>query len=401
MEAVFMFFCTLLVWLMTPGIALFYGGMVRSKNVLSTAMYSFSSMALISILWVIVGYSLAFAPGNAFIGSFDWTFLHGVGFDANATYSDAIPHILFMMFQMTFAILTVAIISGAFAERMNFAAYLIFIILWSLLVYAPVAHWVWGDGGWLRELGALDFAGGNVVHISSGVTGLVLAIIIGRRKEAENSSPHNLPLALIGGILVWFGWYGFNVGSALTIDNVAMAAFVNTNTAAAAGMIGWVAVEWMVNKKPTMLGTISGAIAGLVSITPGAGFVTVGSSLLIGFIGGAICFWGVFWLKGKVKYDDALDAFGLHGIGGIWGGLATGLFATTKINELGADGLFYGNPGLLLKQAIAIGSTVLFVAVVTTVIIYVIKIFIPIRVNEEQEFKGLDLTLHGEKAYHD
>ncbi|MBC1500332.1 ammonium transporter [Listeria weihenstephanensis] len=401
MEAVFMFFCTLLVWLMTPGIALFYGGMVRSKNVLSTAMYSFSSMAIISILWVVVGYSLAFAPGNAFIGSFDWTFLHSVGFDPNATYSDAIPHTLFMMFQMTFAILTVAIISGAFAERMNFAAYLIFIILWSLLVYSPVAHWVWGDGGWLRELGALDFAGGNVVHISSGVTGLVLAIVLGRRKEAENSSPHNLPLALIGGILVWFGWYGFNVGSALTIDNVAMAAFVNTNSAAAAGIIGWVAVEWLINKKPTMLGTISGAIAGLVSITPAAGFVTVGSALLIGFLGGAICFWAVFWLKGKLKYDDALDAFGLHGIGGIWGGIATGLFATTKINKLGADGLFYGNAGLLGKQLIAIGSTVVFVAIATIIIIYVIKIFIPIRVDEEQEYKGLDLTLHGEKAYHD
>ncbi|WP_430534244.1 ammonium transporter [Listeria rocourtiae] len=401
MEAVFMFFCTLLVWLMTPGIALFYGGMVRRKNVLSTAMYSFSSMAIISILWVFVGYSLAFAPGNAFIGSFDWTFLHSVGFDANATYSETIPHTLFMMFQMTFAILTVAIISGAFAERMNFAAYLIFIILWSLLVYSPVAHWVWGDGGWLRELGALDFAGGNVVHISSGITGLVLAIILGRRKEAENSSPHNLPLALIGGILVWFGWYGFNVGSALTIDNVAMAAFVNTNSAAAAGIIGWVAVEWMINKKPTMLGTISGAIAGLVSITPAAGFVTVGSALLIGFLGGAICFWAVFWLKGKLKYDDALDAFGLHGIGGIWGGIATGLFATTKINELGADGLFYGNASLLGKQLIAIGSTVVFVAVATIIIIYVIKIFLPIRVDEDQEYKGLDLTLHGEKAYHD
>lgn len=399
MESVFMFFCTLLVWLMTPGIALFYGGMVRRKNVLSTAMYSFSSMAIISILWVIVGYSLAFAPGNGFIGSFDWTFLHNVGFAANDTYSDAIPHVLFMMFQMTFAILTVAIISGAFAERMNFSAYLIFIILWSLLVYSPVAHWVWGDGGWLRNLGALDFAGGNVVHISSGVTGLVLAIMIGRRKEADSASPHNLPLALIGGILVWFGWYGFNVGSALTIDNVAMTAFVNTNTAAAAGIIGWGLVEWLINKKPTMLGTISGAIAGLVSITPAAGFVTVPSSLIISFLGGALCFWAVFWLKGKVKYDDALDAFGLHGIGGIWGGIATGLFATTKVNEAGADGLFYGNASLVVKQLIAIGSTVAYVAVATALIVVIIKLFLPIRVNEEQEYKGLDLTLHGEKAY--
>lgn len=399
MESVFMFFCTLLVWLMTPGIALFYGGMVRRKNVLSTAMYSFSSMAIISILWVIVGYSLAFAPGNGFIGSFDWTFLHNVGFATNDTYSDAIPHVLFMMFQMTFAILTVAIISGAFAERMNFSAYLIFIILWSLLVYSPVAHWVWGDGGWLRNLGALDFAGGNVVHISSGVTGLVLAIMIGRRKEADSASPHNLPLALIGGILVWFGWYGFNVGSALTIDNVAMTAFVNTNTAAAAGIIGWGLVEWLINKKPTMLGTISGAIAGLVSITPAAGFVTVPSSLIISFLGGALCFWAVFWLKGKVKYDDALDAFGLHGIGGIWGGIATGLFATTKVNEAGADGLFYGNASLVVKQLIAIGSTVAYVAVATALIVVIIKLFLPIRVNEEQEYKGLDLTLHGEKAY--
>ncbi|WP_099221096.1 ammonium transporter [Listeria costaricensis] len=401
MESVFMFFCTLLVWLMTPGIALFYGGMVRRKNVLSTAMYSFSSMAIISILWVTIGYSLAFSPGNGFIGGFEWSMLQQVGFAPNDLYSDAIPHILFMMFQMTFAILTVAIISGAFAERMNFVAYLLFIILWSLLVYTPVAHWVWGDGGFLREMGALDFAGGNVVHISSGVTGLVLAIMIGRRKEADTASPHNLPLALIGGILVWFGWYGFNVGSALTIDNVAMAAFVNTNTAAAAGIIGWCAVEWLINKRPTMLGTISGAIAGLVSITPAAGFVTVPSAMLIGFLGGAICFWGVFWLKGKVKYDDALDAFGLHGIGGIWGGIATGLFATTKINPAGADGLFYGGASLLFKQLAAIGITIVFVAIMTALIVMIIKLFVPIRVNEDQEFKGLDLTLHGEKAYQD
>lgn len=401
MESVFMFFCTLLVWLMTPGIALFYGGMVRRKNVLSTAMYSFASMAVISILWVVVGYSLAFAPNNGFIGSFDWSFLNQVGFLPNDLYSDSIPHILFMMFQMTFAVLTVAIISGAFAERMNFAAYLVFIILWSLLVYSPVAHWVWGDDGFLRNLGALDFAGGNVVHISSGATGLVLAIMLGRRKEVDTASPHNLPLALIGGILVWFGWYGFNVGSALTIDNVAMAAFVNTNTAASAGIIGWCLVEWLTNKRPTMLGTISGAIAGLVSITPAAGFVTVPASMLIGFLGGALCFWGVYWLKGKIKYDDALDAFGLHGIGGIWGGIATGLFATTKINEAGANGLFYGNPALLLKQLAAISITIVFVVIVTVIIVSIIKLFLPIRVSEEQEYKGLDLTLHGEKAYQD
>lgn len=401
MEAVFLFFCTLLVWIMTPGIALFYGGMVRRKNVLSTAMHSFGAMAVISILWVVIGYSLAFSPGNGFIGGTEWAFLHNVGFAANDSYSDALPHILFMMFQMTFAILTVAIISGAFAERMNFSAYLIFIVLWSLFVYAPIAHWVWGDGGWLSKLGALDFAGGNVVHISSGVSGLVLALMIGKRKEADNSAPHSLPLTLIGGTLVWFGWYGFNVGSALTIDNVAMAAFINTNTAAAAGIIGWSAVEWLTNKRPTILGTISGAIAGLVSITPAAGFVSVPGSLIIGLVGGAICFWGVFWLKGKIKYDDALDAFGLHGIGGIWGGIATGLFATLKVNDGGANGLFYGDPSLLLKQVIAIVVTLVFAAAVTAIITLIIKLFVPIRVDQYQEFKGLDLTLHGEKAYQD
>lgn len=401
MEAVFLFFCTLLVWIMTPGIALFYGGMVRRKNVLSTAMHSFGAMAVISILWVVIGYSLAFSPGNGFIGGTEWAFLHNVGFAANDSYSDALPHILFMMFQMTFAILTVAIISGAFAERMNFSAYLIFIVLWSLFVYAPIAHWVWGDGGWLSKLGALDFAGGNVVHISSGVSGLVLALMIGKRKEADNSAPHSLPLTLIGGTLVWFGWYGFNVGSALTIDNVALAAFINTNTAAAAGIIGWSAVEWLTNKRPTILGTISGAIAGLVSITPAAGFVSVPGSLIIGLVGGAICFWGVFWLKGKIKYDDALDAFGLHGIGGIWGGIATGLFATLKVNDGGANGLFYGDPSLLLKQVIAIVVTLVFAAAVTAIITLIIKLFVPIRVDQDQEFKGLDLTLHGEKAYQD
>lgn len=401
MEAVFLFFCTLLVWIMTPGIALFYGGMVRRKNVLSTAMHSFGAMAVISILWVVIGYSLAFSPGNGFIGGTEWAFLHNVGFAANDSYSDALPHILFMMFQMTFAILTVAIISGAFAERMNFSAYLIFVVLWSLFVYAPIAHWVWGDGGWLSKLGALDFAGGNVVHISSGVSGLVLALMIGKRKEADNSAPHSLPLTLIGGTLVWFGWYGFNVGSALTIDNVAMAAFINTNTAAAAGIIGWSAVEWLTNKRPTILGTISGAIAGLVSITPAAGFVSVPGSLIIGLVGGAICFWGVFWLKGKIKYDDALDAFGLHGIGGIWGGIATGLFATLKVNDGGANGLFYGDPSLLLKQVIAIVVTLVFAAAVTAIITLIIKLFLPIRVDQDQEFKGLDLTLHGEKAYQD
>ncbi|EHL77754.1 MULTISPECIES: ammonium transporter [Bacillus] len=398
----FMFLATLLVWIMTPGIALFYGGMVKSKNVLSTTMQSFSSIAIVSIIWIIAGYSLAFSTGgNALIGNLDWAGLKGVSFKPNPDYSSDIPHNLFMMFQLTFAILTVAIITGAFAERMRFSSYLIFITLWSLFVYSPVAHWVWGVGGWLRELGVLDFAGGNVVHISSGVTGLVLAIVLGKRKDAQNTTPHNLPLTIMGGALVWLGWYGFNVGSALTLNDVAMIAFINTNTAAAAGIIGWVVVEWLVNKKPTMLGAVSGAIAGLVAITPACGFVTPFASIIIGLVGGAICFWGVSYLKAKLGYDDALDAFGLHGIGGTWGGIATGLFSTVSVNSAGVNGLFYGGASLLWKQLVAIGATYVFVALVSFIIIKAIGLVLPIRVNEEEETVGLDITIHGEKAYHD
>lgn len=400
--SVFMFLATLLVWIMTPGIALFYGGMVKSKNVLSTTMQSFSSIAIVSIIWIIAGYSLAFSTGgNALIGNLDWAGLKGVSFKPNPDYSSDIPHNLFMMFQLTFAILTVAIITGAFAERMRFSSYLIFITLWSLFVYSPVAHWVWGVGGWLRELGVLDFAGGNVVHISSGVTGLVLAIVLGKRKDAQNTTPHNLPLTIMGGALVWLGWYGFNVGSALTLNDVAMIAFINTNTAAAAGIIGWVVVEWLVNKKPTMLGAVSGAIAGLVAITPACGFVTPFASIIIGLVGGALCFWGVSYLKAKLGYDDALDAFGLHGIGGTWGGIATGLFSTVSVNSAGANGLFYGGASLLWKQLVAIGATYVFVALVSFIIIKAIGLVLPIRVNEEEETVGLDITIHGEKAYHD
>ncbi|RFU62881.1 ammonium transporter [Peribacillus glennii] len=401
-DAVFMFIATMLVWLMTPGIALFYGGMVKSKNVLSTAMHSYMPMAIVSILWVLVGYSLSFSTGgNAFIGNLDWAGLKGVTFEPNGDYSATIPHNMFMLFQMTFAVLTVAIISGGFAERMRFSAFIAFIIIWSLLAYAPVAHWVWGVGGWLRELGALDFAGGNVVHISSGVTGLVLAILLGKRKDLESSSPHNLPLTFLGATLIWFGWYGFNVGSALTINDVAMTVFVNTAIAAAAGILGWLLIEYYVNKKPTMLGGLSGAIAGLVAITPACGFVTSASSIIIGLVGGIVCFWGVTYLKKKLGYDDALDAFGLHGIGGTWGGIATGLFATTSVNSGGANGLFYGDFGLLWKQVVAIVATFIFVAVITYIIARVINVFVPIRVDEEQESLGLDLTLHGEKAYHE
>lgn len=399
-DTVFMFFCALLVWLMTPGIALFYGGLVRSKNVLGTVMHSLSSIAIVSIIWILFGYSLAFAPGNPLIGGLDWIGLHGVGFEPNADYSETIPHTLYMMFQLTFAVLTTAIISGSFAERMRFPAFILFSVLWAVFVYSPVAHWVWG-GGWLDELGAIDFAGGNVVHISSGVAGLVVAIVLGKRKNMSDTAPHNLLLTLLGATLIWFGWFGFNVGSALTIDEVAMTAFINTNTAAAAGLIGWILAEWLINKKPTMLGAVSGAIAGLVAITPGAGFVTPFSSVWIGLIGGIVCFWGVFSLKKKFGYDDALDAFGLHGLGGTWGGIATGLFATTSVNADGANGLFYGDISLLWKQLIAIAATYLFVAIVTYAIIKIVSIFFKLRASEDEESLGLDLTLHGEKAYQD
>ncbi|MBE2973575.1 ammonium transporter [Priestia megaterium] len=401
-DSVFMFFSALLVWIMTPAIALFYGGMVRSKNMLSTAMYSVGSLAVISVLWIVAGYSLAFSTGgNAFIGNLDWVGLKGVGFTPNGDYSATIPHNMFMMFQLTFAVLTVAIISGAFAERMKFSAFILFAILWSLFVYAPVAHWVWGVGGWLRELGAIDFAGGNVVHISSGVAGLILALVVGKRKNADAAAPHNLPLTLLGGMLIWFGWFGFNVGSSLTINSVAMTAFINTNTAAATGIIGWLVVEWIINKKPTLLGAVSGAIAGLVAITPACGFVTPFASIVIGFIGGAVCFWGIFSLKKKIGYDDALDAFGLHGIGGTWGGIATGLFATTSVNDAGANGLFYGDPSLLWKQLMAIVATYLFVGIATFIIVKVVGLIVSLRATQEEETLGLDITLHGERAYHE
>ncbi|WP_226555318.1 ammonium transporter [Priestia aryabhattai] len=401
-DSVFMFFSALLVWIMTPAIALFYGGMVRSKNMLSTAMYSVGSLAVISVLWIVAGYSLAFSTGgNAFIGNLDWVGLKGVGFTPNGDYSATIPHNMFMMFQLTFAVLTVAIISGAFAERMKFSAFILFAILWSLFVYAPVAHWVWGVGGWLRELGAIDFAGGNVVHISSGVAGLILALVVGKRKNADAAAPHNLPLTLLGGMLIWFGWFGFNVGSSLTINSVAMSAFINTNTAAATGIIGWLVVEWIINKKPTLLGAVSGAIAGLVAITPACGFVTPFASIVIGFIGGAVCFWGIFSLKKKIGYDDALDAFGLHGIGGTWGGIATGLFATTSVNDAGANGLFYGDPSLLWKQLVAIVATYLFVGIATFIIVKVVGLIVSLRATQEEETLGLDITLHGERAYHE
>ncbi|YBZ70929.1 Ammonium transporter [Bacillus anthracis] len=298
-----------------------------------------------------------------------------------------------------FAILTPALISGAFAERMRFSAFLIFILLWTTIVYNPVAHWVWGVGGWLRELGALDFAGGNVVHITSGVAGLVLAIFLGKRKNINGTSPHHLPFTMLGAGLLWFGWFGFNVGSALSLNDVALTAFINTNIAAAASALTWMLSEWFFQSKPTAMGAACGAVSGLVAITPACGFVTPFSALLIGAIGGVLCFGAVFFLKTKFGYDDTLDAFGCHGIGGTWGGIATGLFATTTVNGDGANGLFYGNAALLFKQFVAIGATYAFTIIMTYAIIKAINFFLPVRVDEHEEHMGLDISMHGEKAY--
>lgn len=398
-DSVFVFLSTVLVMLMTPALALFYGGLVKSKNVLSTTMHSYASIAIVSIQWILIGYTLSFGSDlNGIIGQFDFLGLKGVGF--KPLDGQTIPHGIFMMFQLMFAALTVALISGAFAERMRFSAFVLFALLWTTFVYDPVAHWVWG-GGWIMKLGALDFAGGNVVHISSGVSGLVLAIFLGKRKNANDATPHHIPFTVLGAGLLWFGWFGFNVGSALSFNDVAVNAFITTNTATAAAAIGWVAVEWFVTKKPTVLGAASGAVAGLVAITPACGFVTPMASIFIGLMGGIICFLAVFYLKALLGYDDALDAFGVHGIGGTWGGIATGLFATKSVNSAGANGLFHGDPSLLWKQLVAIVVTYLFAGIVTFVIIKVVSLVTKVRVDDEEEVIGLDLSLHGEQAYHE
>lgn len=395
----FVIFSAALVMLMIPGLALFYGGLVRSKNVLSTTMHSYASLIIISILWILIGYSLAFGPDfHGFIGGFDWAFLSNIGIEPNSDYAATIPHLLFVLFQMMFAAITVAVISGSFAERMRFSAFVLFVILWSLLVYDPIAHWVWGNGGWLKNLGVLDFAGGNVVEINSGISGLIVALVIGKRKKAT-PNPHHIPMAILGGGLLWFGWFGFNAGSALAINGVSVNAFLTTNTAAAAGGISWIILEWIINKKPTVLGTITGAIAGLVAITQSAGFVTPLSSIIIGFVGGIVSFIAIVYLKRKLGYDDALDAFGCHGIAGLWGAVATGLFSTTSVNPGGTNGLFYGNFDLFKVSIISAFSCALYAGVVTFIILKLISLVTKLRTNKDEESLGLDLSLHGEEAY--
>lgn len=390
-----------LVLLMTPALAFFYGGMVRRKNVLSVLMQCFVVMCVLSIYWVLIGYSLSFHPGNGFWGGFAWTGLKGVGLEPYADYAGTIPHQAFMIYQCMFAIITPALIIGAFAERMKFSAFLVFTLLWATFVYAPLCHWVWGVGGFLRNLGALDFAGGTVVHINAGIAALVTAIVLGKRTNLEKNipTPHNMPFVVLGTGLLWFGWFGFNGGSALAANGLAVNAFVVTNTAAAAAGLSWALIEWLHNGKPTIFGLCSGAVAGLVAITPAAGFVSVVPAIIIGLLVSVFCFIAVTVVKPKFGYDDSLDAFGVHCVGGIWGAIATGLFASKAVNAAGADGLFFGNPKQFFVQLAAVGVTIVFTSVATIIIYKLVDLLIGVRVKKEEELMGLDLTQHHERAY--
>jgi len=391
-----------LVLMMTiPGLFLFYGGLVRRKNVLGTIMHSFIIVAVISIQWVLWGYSLAFGPDiGGWIGSSDWFGLNGVGPEPNADYAATIPHAAFMIYQMMFAVITPALITGAFAERIKFSAFLVFIVLWATLIYDPLAHWVWGVKGWMREMGALDFAGGTVVHISSGASALVAAWMFGKRigYGQEAMPPHNLPFSVIGAGLLWVGWFGFNAGSALAADGLATSAFDATHVATAAATLSWLAMDWILRGKPTVLGAASGAVAGLVAITPGSGFVGPMSALWIGIGGGIFCSIACS-LKPRFGYDDSLDVVGVHGVGGTWGALATGLFASKAINPAGNDGLLFGNPGQLGIQLVAVLATLILAIVGTYIILSIVKAVMGLRVADEEEMIGLDLSQHNERAY--
>jgi Amt family ammonium transporter len=392
---------TALVMLMTPGLALFYGGMVRRKNVLGTIMQSFIALGVITIQWVLFGYSLAFGPDvHHLIGDLSWAGLNGVGLLPNPDYAPTVPHQAFMAFQMMFAVITPALITGAFAERFKFSTYIVFLFVWSTIVYAPLAHWVWGVGGWMRNLGALDFAGGLVVHISSGLAALAAAFVIGKRRGYghEHMPPHNLTMTVLGAALLWFGWFGFNGGSALASGALATSAFVTTHIAAAAAAFSWTLIEWKKRGKPTMLGTASGCVAGLVAITPASGYVSPMSALIIGLGAGAVCYYGIT-LKSKLGYDDSLDTVGVHGVGGIFGALATGIFASKAINVAGADGLIFGNASLLGAQALSVLVSVLYSFTLTWIILKVLDKTMGLRVADEDEQEGLDLSQHGETGY--
>jgi Amt family ammonium transporter len=405
-DTAFVLVSAALVMLMTPGLALFYGGMVRSKNVLATIMQNFIMLGVVGVLWAIYGYSLAFGPDvGHIIGNLDWVGLAGVGFEPFKAYSETIPHQTFMIYQAMFAIITPALITGAWAERMKFSTFLVFMVLWSTIVYCPVAHWVWGDGGWLKSLGALDFAGGTVVHINAGIAALAAALVMGPRKGyagygngVEAFIPHNLPMTVLGAGLLWFGWFGFNAGSALSAGALASSAFTATHLATCAAVLSWVGAEWIHRGKPTTLGAASGAVAGLVAITPAAGYVGPMSAIIIGLAAGIVCYLAVL-VKPKLGYDDSLDVVGVHCVGGVLGALLTGLFATKLINPAGGDGLFFGNASQLGIQALAVGVTLVYSFVISYILFKILDATMGLRVTPEEETAGLDLSEHQETGY--
>lgn len=390
---------TALVILMTPAVGFFYGGMVRKKSILSTMMMCFAALFLISLQWVLIGYTLAFGPSKAgLIGGLSWLGLIGVGQTPNADYAATIPALAFMIFQAAFAIVTPSLIVGAFVERIKFSAFLIFIGLWSTLIYDPVAHWVWGVGGWLRTMGALDFAGGTVVHVTAGFSALAIAMVIGKRigYGKDNMEPSNIPLVVLGAVLLWFGWFGFNGGSALAANGLAVSAFVVTNTAAAAAALVWMILSWL-HRRPSVLGVATGAVVGLVAITPASGFVDPLSAIAIGGIAAVISYYMIV-LRMKWRIDESLDAFACHGMGGVWGSIATGIFASKAINPAGADGLLLGNPGLLWTQTFTVLVTAAFSFVVTYALATLIDLFVGLRVTENEELVGLDISQHAESV---
>jgi Amt family ammonium transporter len=392
---------TALVMTMLPGLALFYGGLVRRKNVLSTIMHSFFGLAIVSVVWVVVGFTLAFGPdanGSGLIGNLDYAMFNGVGMEPSTVYATTVPFVLFAAFQLMFAAITPALITGAFAERKRFSAFVLFTILWSILVYSPLAHWVWSPDGWLFQLGALDFAGGTVVHISSGVSALIVALLIGRRvANGDRMEPHDVPMTVLGAGLLWFGWFGFNAGSAVAANGLAANAFTVTNIAAAAATITWVLASYLHRGKVSVIGAAAGAVAGLVAVTPASGYVTVGGALIIGLVAGGLCYSATL-LRSRLKVDDALDVFAVHGVGGMFGAIATGIFASSTI-QAAYSGLLEGNVQQLINQFIAVGATIGYAVVATFVIVKVVDLILGIRVTTESEEMGLDLAVHGEAAY--
>jgi len=400
-DTAFLMISAAFVMLMTPGLALFYAGMVRSKNSLGTIMQSFILIAVITLEWILWGYSMAFGPDiGGIIGGLDWLGLHGVGQDPHPVYASTVPHQVFMIYQCMFAVITPALITGAFAERMRFGPFLIFSVLWATFVYNPLAHWIWGQGGWLGKLGALDFAGGVAVHVSSGTAALAAAVILGKRKGygTEELKPHNLPMTLLGAGILWFGWFGFNAGSALAAGKLAGSAFIATHIAGTTGALAWIMMEWRLSGKATTLGAASGAVAGLATVTPAAGFVGPMSAAIIGVLAGVGCYYGIL-IKNKFRYDDSLDVVGIHGVGGIIGLLAAGVLASTAVNPDGANGLIFGNPGQLGIQFIAVLVTVVYTFALSYILLKIVDVLFGLRVSESDEIGGLDLTQHDETAY--